>query len=361
MDVRLVVFFGLLFSTCAEPESGTWVWKRLWQPHLDGICSALCPQQVETTPCPTEPPEPTPPIPPEPTDYCRQNPKTLACQLVARDPERAVRFYNDNQWAFLREGTRQKEDKPTDQDVVISEEQEEQQQVRDEEDRAGARKKIREWKQVWGSDQDSEGSDGEMTYGQRRYTSWSSSRSIVTARPDAIVGESAVIRGQFRPVTVKMNMNVRRRGQVVRSFRTHRREGETQQGEEVQRNGGGDTGVWRRREVRRRQTRQATPVLARACRSHGKMVTPRRVRVEGTWQDFELYSFQVGRSVFQRFYGVSCVDRKPVTNCDCGGICKDKFSQFVALEIYKDDNDDFQVRPRLVEVPTCCELVIPTS
>ncbi|CAH1252773.1 Hypp1010 [Branchiostoma lanceolatum] len=374
MGVRLVVFLGLLFSTCAEPESGTWVWKRLWQPHLDGICSALCPQD-EATPCPTTPPEPTPPSPPEPTDYCRKNPKTLACQLVLRDPELAVRLYKENQWAFLREGARHKEETPTDQDVVVSEEQE-QEQVRDEEDRAGARKKIREWKQVWGSDQDSDESEGQMTYGQRRYTSWSS-RSIVTARPDAsVVGDSAVIRSQYRPVTVKMNMNLRR-GQVMRSFRTHRREGETQAGGEVRQQGGElDTvfatrrsawrlgltvmsaQVWRRREVRRRQTRQA--VLAGACRSQGKVTTPRRVRVDGRWQDFELYSFQVGRSVFQRFYAVSCADSKPVTNCDCGGFCQNKYSQFAALEIYKDDNDEIKVRPRLVEVPTCCELVIPS-
>ncbi|XP_078687425.1 uncharacterized protein LOC144919747 [Branchiostoma floridae x Branchiostoma belcheri] len=373
MGVRLAVFLGLLFTTCAEDESsGSWVWKRLWQPHVDGICSALCPQD-EVTPCPTTPPEPTPPIPPEPTDFCQKNPKTLACQLVATDPELAIRFYKENQWAFLREGARHKEDTPTDQDVVISEEQEQEQvQVRDDEDRAGARKKIREWKQAWGSDQDSEGSDGndgviipqpEMTYGHRRYSSWSSSRSIVTARPDAIVGEGAVIRGQFRPVTVKMNMNVRRRGQVMRStFRTHRRE----QGETVMQPGGGEQQVqrsgetvWRRREVRRRQARQA-PVTAGACRSQGKITTPRRVRVDGKWQDFELYSFQVGRSVFQRFYAVSCVDRKPVTHCDCGGVCQDKFSQFVALQIYKDDNNDIKVRPRLVEVPTCCELVIPS-
>ncbi|KAI8479257.1 hypothetical protein Bbelb_430170 [Branchiostoma belcheri] len=148
-------------------------------------------------------------------------------------------------------------------------------------------------------------------------------------------------------VTVKMNMNVRRRGQVMRStFRTHRRE----QGETVMQPGGGAAGPAERGDgvAAAGGTAEAGPAgpgHGGSLQKSGKITTPRRV----------------GRSVFQRFYyAVSCVDRKPVTHCDCGGVCQDKFSQFVALQIYKDDNNDIKVRPRLVEVPTCCELVIPS-
>ncbi|KAI8479009.1 hypothetical protein Bbelb_432590 [Branchiostoma belcheri] len=92
------------------------------------------------------------------------------------------------------------------------------------------------------------------------------------------------------------------------------------------------------------------------CRTQGTLVTPSRVYLNGAWTDIELYSLQVRRSVFQRFYAVKCVESTPTANCQ--GECRDKRSQFPALEIYKDGNDDLQVRPRLVDVTTCCQLLI---
>ncbi|KAI8479256.1 hypothetical protein Bbelb_430160 [Branchiostoma belcheri] len=109
------------------------------------------------------------------------------------------------------------------------------------------------------------------------------------------------------------------------------------------------------------------------CRTQGTLVTPSRVYLNGAWTDIELYSLQHMYCVKKpcippsrlRAGTEKCVPavlRREV----CGehshgqlpGECRDKRSQFPALEIYKDGNDDLQVRPRLVDVTTCCQLLI---
>ncbi|XP_078668541.1 uncharacterized protein LOC144909929 [Branchiostoma floridae x Branchiostoma belcheri] len=46
----------------------------------------------------------------EATDYCRRNPTALSCELARRDPERAIRVFQDNQWAFIRGGPSDEEE-----------------------------------------------------------------------------------------------------------------------------------------------------------------------------------------------------------------------------------------------------------
>ncbi|XP_078573842.1 uncharacterized protein LOC144860494 [Branchiostoma floridae x Branchiostoma japonicum] len=46
----------------------------------------------------------------ETTEYCRRNPTALSCELARIDPERAVRIFQDNQWAFIRGGPSNEEE-----------------------------------------------------------------------------------------------------------------------------------------------------------------------------------------------------------------------------------------------------------
>ncbi|XP_066271286.1 uncharacterized protein [Branchiostoma lanceolatum] len=135
----------------------------------------------------------------------------------------------------------------------------------------------------------------------------------------------------------------------------HDRQGHQRQGHD--RHGHQRQGHDRQGHQRQGHDRHARAVVwMDACRSQGTLVTPSRVNLNGGWTDIELYSLQVGRSVFQRFYAVKCVERTPTANCQ--GECQDKRSQYVALEIYEDSSGDLKVRPRLVDVTTCCQLVI---